>query len=145
MIERVAHQGLEYAVVIRASYAPTDRIEFCTPPEYSQQLAYMSRPKGRVIRAHIHNEVRRSVMRTCETLFIRKGKVRADFYDEQGAYFQSVDLGAGDVILFVQGGHGFTMLEDAEIVEVKQGPYAGDNDKSFLETHAPEERDSHDA
>ena len=133
MIERVEHDGATYAVVIRKSHAPKDCVEFCTPPDYSQQLAYMHRVKGDEIKAHRHNEVTRSVTRTCETLFIRKGRIRTDIYDDNDAFVASVELTDGDVILLVCGGHGFVMLEDSEIVEVKQGPYAGDKDKSFLE------------
>ncbi len=36
------------------------------------------------------------------------------------------------------GGHGFEMLEDAEIIEVQQGPYCGDKDKTRFE---PVEKD----
>ena len=52
-----------------------------------------------------------------------------DFYDDDKAYLKSEILHAGDVILLAFGGHGFLMLEDSEIIEVKQGPYAGEADK----------------
>lgn len=55
--------------------------------------------------------------------------MRVDFYDEYEDYLESRDLKAGDIILLVSGGHGFQVLEDVEMVEVKQGPYAGENDK----------------
>jgi hypothetical protein len=55
-----------------------------------------------------------------------------DFYSEAGAYLESRELGAGDVILLIRGGHGFEVLEEIEMVEVKQGPYIGDADKTRI-------------
>jgi mannose-6-phosphate isomerase-like protein (cupin superfamily) len=72
---------------------------------------------------------RYDVQYSSETLFIRKGKVRIDFYTEQKEYLSSEILTSGDVVLLSRGGHGFEMLEESEIIEVKQGPYESDNDK----------------
>ena len=66
-------------------------------------------------------------------LFIKRGKVRVDFYDEDRNYLKSVILDEGDVILLAHGGHVFEMIEETEIIEVKQGPYAGDMDKVRFE------------
>lgn len=89
----------------------------------------MHHPTGKVIDAHVHNMVHRNVVLTQEVLFIKKGILRVDFYDEYEDYLESKDLYAGDIILLVSGGHGFQVLEEVEMIEVKQGPYAGDNDK----------------
>jgi mannose-6-phosphate isomerase-like protein (cupin superfamily) len=67
---------------------------------------------------------------TKEVLFIRSGRLRIDFYDDRQNYLESRTLSAGDIVLLARGGHGFEMLEDCEIIEVKQGPYAGDKDKT---------------
>lgn len=116
------------AVIIRNDYS-CEGVEFITPNEYSQQVAYMHHPKGKIIDAHIHNLVHRNVVLTQEVLFIKKGKLRVDFYDDYEDYLESCILCAGDVILLVSGGHGFKVLEDVEMIEVKQGPYSGDMDK----------------
>lgn len=129
-------EGIEYikkkdrllAVVIRSGYT-CEGIDFITPNEYSQQVAYMHHPTGKVIDAHVHNLVHRNVVLTQEVLFIKKGKLRVDFYDDYEDYLESTILEAGDVILLVSGGHGFTVLEEVEMIEVKQGPYSGDADK----------------
>ena len=89
----------------------------------------MHHPTGKVIDAHLHNLVHRNVVMTQEVLFIKKGKLRVDFYDNYEDYLESIILDAGDVILLVSGGHGFTVLEEVEMIEVKQGPYSGDKDK----------------
>jgi hypothetical protein len=74
---------------------------------------------------------------TKEVLFIKSGKVRVDFYDDDQRYLESRILEMGDVLLLAFGGHGFEMLETSEIIEVKQGPYAGDQDKTRFEAKLP--------
>lgn len=108
-------------------------IRFFTPQNFSQQLGYMNRPTGYVIPPHVHCPVLREVQYTKEVLFIKSGCLRVDFYDDDKNYIESRILKAGDVILLAYGGHGFEMLEPSEIIEVKQGPYAGDQDKTRFE------------
>jgi hypothetical protein len=132
MIEYISHDGCVLATLLRSTFNEPG-IKFFTPDEYSQQLAYMNRPKGYVIQPHIHNSVPRQVQFTKEFLFIKSGKVRVDLYDDEQTYLESRILHAGDVILLAFGGHGFEMLEASEIIEVKQGPYAGDADKTRFE------------
>lgn len=108
-------------------------VHFCTPGSYSQQLAYMHHPKGKLIDPHIHNMVNREVYYTQETLFIKSGKLRVDFFTDNREYLESYILNAGDVIMLASGGHGFEVLEELEMFEVKQGPYAGDKDKTRFE------------
>ncbi len=129
MIERIVFEDTELALIIRASYRK-DGIEFFTPGTYSQQIGYMNRPAGYVIPPHVHNPVVREVQYTKEVLFIRSGRMRVDFYTQEQVYLESVVLCGGDVILLAMGGHGFEMLEPTEMIEVKQGPYAGDHDKT---------------
>ena len=116
------------AIIVRSSFSQPG-INFFTPNDYSQQLAYMSHPTGKEIQPHVHKKVQREVHYTQETLFIRKGKLQVDFYSDDQQYLESRVLEAGDVILLIKGGHGFKVLEDLEMFEVKQGPYAGDEDK----------------
>ncbi len=128
MVEVVKHSGLELAIIIRAGYRK-EGIEFFTPGDYSQQLGYMNRKKGYTIAPHRHNLVERKVTLTQEVLYIKSGKVRVDFYTDDQEYLESRVLLQGDVVLLAAGGHGFEMLEDAEMIEVKQGPYVGEEDK----------------
>ncbi len=105
-------------------------IHFFTPDDLSQQLAYMRHPAGKVIEPHVHNPVSRNVQFTQEVLFIKRGRLRVDFYDDSRTYLESRILEANDVILLATGGHGFEVLEEIEMIEVKQGPYCGDQDKT---------------
>lgn len=136
MIDRITHNNQELALIIRASFHKNG-IEFFTPGAYSQQIGYMNRPQGYKIPPHVHNPVRREVHYTKEVLFIRSGRVRVDFYTEQKEYLESTFLATGDVILLAYGGHGFEMIEPTEMIEVKQGPYAGDQDKTRFEASLP--------
>ncbi len=127
--EEVKHNGKLFAIIIRASFQK-DGIHFFTENHLSQQVAYMKHPKGKVIEPHIHNLVVREVLYTHEVLFIRSGRLKVDFYDDDKVYLDSRVLCAGDTILLSGGGHGFSVLDNVEMIEVKQGPYAGENDKT---------------
>jgi len=129
VVEEVIHNSKVFAIIIRSDFNSTG-IQFFTPNEYSQQLAYMNRAEGYAIHPHLHNPVHREVHVTQEVLYIKSGMVRVDFYDNLKIYIESRILNKGDVILLAYGGHGFHMLEASEIIEIKQGPYVGDNDKS---------------
>ena len=129
MIESISYGDITLAVILRSNYH-ADGISFFTPEEFSQQLGYMNRPQGYVIAPHVHNPVVREVQFTKEVLLIKTGKVRVDFYSDDQSYLESRILGQGDVVLLAYGGHGFEMLEASEIIEIKQGPYAGDTDKT---------------
>lgn len=132
MVENIVHDNKLYSIIIRTQFQK-DGIEFFTPDDFSQQLAYMKRGEGYNIPPHVHNVMSREVQLTQETLFIKSGKVRVDFYDDHQCYLESRVLNPGDVILLAHGGHGFEMLEESEIIEVKQGPYAGKQDKTRFE------------
>lgn len=127
-IEEVKKKDKVIAMIIRNDYQ-CEGVDFITPNDYSQQVAYMHHPTGKVIDAHVHNLVPRNVVMTQEVLFIKKGILRVDFYDDYEDYLESRDLHAGDIILLVSGGHGFHVVEEVEMIEVKQGPYSGEKDK----------------
>ncbi len=132
MIEEIRDGDTVMALIMRRDYK-AEGIKFLTPDSYSQQLGYMNRPEGYVIKPHLHNLALREVHYTNEVLIIKSGKVRVDFYGIDQEYRESRVLHSGDIILLIVGGHGFEMLEASEIVEVKQGPYVGEHDKIRFE------------
>lgn len=129
MTEEIKHHGQLFALIVRSSFHKPG-ITFFTSGEWSQQLAYMNHPQGKIIEPHVHNPVKREVHYTQEVLLIKRGKLRVDFYEENQDYIESRILEEGDIILLMTGGHGFEVLEEIEMIEVKQGPYAGDQDKT---------------
>ena len=132
IIEHIKLNDRILGVIIRASFRK-EGIAFFTPDDFSQQLGYMNRPEGYVIPPHTHNVVERKVELTQEVLLIKSGKVRVDFYDDDQVYLESRILEQGDVVLLAHGGHGFKMLEQSEMIEVKQGPFCGEMDKVRFE------------
>lgn len=137
-MKKITYNDKLLAIIIPSDYQK-EGVEFFTPNDFSQQLAFMSHKKGKVIDAHTHNVVPRQVSYTKEVLIIRKGKLRVDFYDDERNYIESYIIKQGDVILLAFGGHGFEVLEDCDFIEVKQGPYLGDKDKVRFEGVAKEE------
>ena len=138
MVETITAGGQTLAIIVRASIN-TPGISFFTPSDFSQQLAYMQHPAGKGIVAHVHKDVHRALTKTLEVLFIRKGRLRVDLYDDERRYLESRVVGAGDVLMLVSGGHGFETLEPVEMFEVKQGPFAGVEDKERIAS-VPRER-----
>lgn len=132
MIEKVVHDGIEYAIIIRANHF-ADGIEFYTPDDYSQQMAFMGHEKGHVIIPHFHNRVERTVHYTQEVLVIRQGVLRVDFYNDGKIRVETTVLYKDDIIMLCNGGHGFEVIEDVKMVEIKQGPYLNENDKVRFE------------
>ena len=129
MIEKIQLGGNLLALIVRRNFDKPG-IHFFTEDDLSQQLAYMRHPTGTVIEPHVHNPVTREVHFTQEVLIIKRGRLRVDFYDHGKVYLESRNLEVGDVILLATGGHGFEVLEEVEMIEVKQGPYAGEADKT---------------
>lgn len=131
MIERIKHNSQLLCIIIRNDFKKPG-VSFLTPNDFSQQLGYMNHPVGKKILPHVHNLIQREISFTQEVLFIKKGSVRVDLYDEHQKYLKSRILKTGDVILLAKGGHGFEILEETEMIEVKQGPYIGDQDKTHF-------------
>ena len=129
LMEEVRHKGILLSIILRAGYA-ADRITFFGRPEFSQQLGFLPHRKGAIITAHFHKEVHRDIKLTQEVLFVKNGKLTVNFYTAGKDYICSRELRTGDLIFLCAGGHGFKMLEDTVLIEVKQGPYSGrDSDK----------------
>lgn len=131
--EEIMYDGKLIAIILRSSYS-NNKTTFFSDSGFSQQLGYIAYKKDGVIKAHFHKEVHRKIILTQEVLFIRKGKMIINFYTNEKQYIVSRELSEGDIIFLCSGAHGFKMLEDTEMVEVKQGPYSGhESDKECFE------------
>ena len=120
--------GTIMAVVIPHDFK-SEGINFITKNEDFQQIAVMSHKKGHNIVPHFHNFIPREITNTCETLIIRQGVLNVKLYENKVEKY-SFELYSGDIILLLSGGHGFTVIEDIDMVEIKQGPYLGEADKT---------------
>jgi hypothetical protein len=116
------------ATVVRASADPPG-VTFITETDASFQLGLMNRPRGEHIVAHHHREQIRTITDTQEVLVVRRGHLRAHFFDHSLSYVASVDLHQGDVALLQSGGHCFDVIEGVSLLELKQGPFLPTEDK----------------
>ena len=128
---KITKGGDIFAIVLRHEYSNPGP-NFFTPGEFSQQLGLLVHPKGKIIERHRHKLVKREIFRTQEVLVLVEGKIQVELFDDEGEKLRTVILKPGDAILLAQGGHKVKVLEGAKIIEVKQGPYAGFDDKEFF-------------
>ena len=127
-VERITADGALLACIVRAE-ARTGETTFLTPPDYNFQVGLVVYPEGGQIAPHEHRPATRSVEGTFEVLLVREGRCEVDIYDRARRCVATRELRAGDLLLVVVGGHGFRMLEDTTLLEIKQGPYAGEGEK----------------
>lgn len=131
-LEYIYHEGELYSIILRDNFK-SNSINFFTPDSFSQQLGYLPHKKGNIITPHKHKIQKREILYTQEALFLKKGKVKVNFYKHEENHVGSEVLNGGDTVLLCGGGHGFEILEDTIMIEVKQGPYTGTDDKDRFE------------
>ena len=82
--------------------------------------------KGKELLSHNHNIVERTTNRTQEVIFIKNGKLLVELFDEEDNKFDNFEANAGDILIMLNGGHGYKVLEDnTQVIEIKNGPYSG--------------------
>jgi hypothetical protein len=126
--ERITHDGRELAYIIRATF-PVDATTFLTPPEFKQQVGYVVYRAGGEVERHVHSPLERRLVGTSEVLLVKSGRCLVDIYSGDRELVATRELHPGDLMLMVDGGHGFRMLEDTVLLEIKQGPYTGIEEK----------------
>jgi hypothetical protein len=130
MIETIIFKKKIYAIVIKSNFHKKG-INFFTKRNHSLQLGYINYKKNHEIKSHYHPKSKKIIYDTNEVLLIKKGKIRIDFFEKQDKkkYLKSKILEKNDIILIINGGHGFKVIEEVSIVEIKQGPYQLKDDK----------------
>ena len=123
MIERIIHKKKLLALIVRGKYRNKKGITFFTPRESIQQFGYMKHRKSYIIKPHLHKKRLTKIFYTTEVILLLKGMLRVDFYSQFKKYLFSKILKEKDIIMLVHGGHGFKILKDVEMLEIKQGPY----------------------
>jgi len=130
-VERIGDAGAVLAYVLRGDQQPA-ATTFVTPASETQQVGYVVYPAGGTIARHRHRPLERHIVGTSEVLVVRRGRCEVDLFDGDGRLAATRELGAGDVLVLTGGGHGFRMLEDTVLLEVKQGPYTGLSEKEYF-------------
>tara|TARA_Y100001970_G_scaffold294299_1_gene450057 strand:+ start:12541 stop:12945 length:405 start_codon:yes stop_codon:yes gene_type:complete len=121
-IKKIVKNGVFYAIIVKSDYTPK-KTEFVTDNEHLQQLGFIVYKAGSIIKPHMHKVLKRTIDKTTETLFVKQGKVEYKIYDNDKSPVATGVLNKGDIIALINGGHGFKIIEDAIMIEVKQGPY----------------------
>jgi hypothetical protein len=134
MIEKIYNQKKLYALIVRSSYKKKKGVSFFTDNKATQQFGYMNHKKDYVILPHRHNKRKSEILLTTEVIIILDGILRVDFYNEKEKYLFSKKIYANDIIMLSHGGHGFKVLKDVKMIEVKQGPYQKIKDKIKFKT-----------
>ena len=124
MIERIEYDNILFALVVRSDFDEKG-VNFVTPKENPLQLGVLQHEKGTIIKPHIHKNVKKTIEQVQEVLYIVYGKIQTEFFNKEGTRLGDVILNQGDTILLIEGGHGFNILDNSKILEVKQGPYSG--------------------
>ena len=130
MIEKVLYKKKLFALIVRGKYRKKKGINFFTPKKSTQQFGYMKHKKGHIIVPHQHNKRLTRILKTIEVLLLLRGILRVDFYDNRKKYLFSKIVKEKDIIMLADGGHGFKVLKNVEMIEVKQGPYTLAEDKT---------------
>ena len=126
-IEKFEHQGALYGFIVRREASRPNEVQFLTPTDFPLQLGLIERPGGYAFRPHIHRDMRYDVNTTQEVLYVERGRMRVTFYTTEWEVIARTEMAAGDILFSVMGGHGFDVMEDVRLIEVKQGPYPGDH------------------
>ena len=133
MIEKIFHKKKLLALIVRGTYRKKKGITFFTPNESTQQFGYMKHKKKYIIKPHLHKKRITKILHTTEVILLLKGILRVDFYNDAKNYLFSKLLKQNDIIMLVHGGHGFKILKEVEMLEIKQGPYSLIKDKIKFE------------
>lgn len=131
-MQKISDKDKVIAIIFKKEDIKEEGTNFCTPDDFSLQLGMLAHKSGKIIKPHKHKLVKREIFQTQEVLFLMDGKIKVDLYNESNQIVNSVVLTSGDFILLASGGHGIEILEDSNIIEVKQGPYIGLGDKEFI-------------
>lgn len=128
MVEEIVSEGRPLAYIVRSLHLPQETT-FVTPPDLNLQVGFIVYPTGREIPRHAHRPIERRIAGTNEVLVVRQGRCEIDVYDLERRFVATRELRENDVIIIVAGGHSFRMLADSVLLEVKQGPYPGVEEK----------------
>jgi uncharacterized protein YjlB len=122
-LQKIEHQGELLAIVRRADEWP-DGLSFCTPDELFIQAGTWQYDAGKELAAHRHKFHQRSVTKTQEVAYVKRGRLRVKVYSDDGELIAEPVLASGDFIVLAAGGHGYEILEDGtQVLEVKNGPF----------------------
>jgi hypothetical protein len=129
MIENIKYKKKLLAMIVRKSFKKKKGVTFFTPDNLNLQCGYMNHKKNYLIKPHQHLLRKNKIFYTSEVLYIIKGKLRVDFYQNKKNYLFSRIINTNEILILISGSHGFKTLSNLEMLEIKQGPFNEKSDK----------------
>lgn len=125
------HHGDKVLAIVYKNGDWVDGLNFFTQNSFFIQASSWQYPKGKKLASHLHKIYDRAANRTHELVYVKQGRMKVLLYDEEKNLKEEFVLSEGDTAVFVNGGHGYEILEDnTQILEVKNGPFIDvDKDK----------------
>lgn len=127
-MERISHKNI--LIAIRVKKLKNGATPITDPDEPLQVLSH-KRYAGKITPAHFHLPKKRVTQTLQECLIMMKGRIRVDLFGNHKEKIKSLYLSAGDIVIFMGGGHAVHILENSEFIEVKNGPFI--EDKVFID------------
>ena len=134
-LNQIESNGVILAQIVRKEETLKPGLNFFSQSDEKIQIAIWNHEKNKVLDAHIHNPIPRQTIGTQEIIFVVSGRLHFDIYDDAGMLIFEGDLYQGDILICIQGGHGYKILDSGtQILEIKNGPYFGvELDKSLIQ------------
>jgi len=123
-IKKITHKGKLYAVYFDVLEA-NDGLSFISDDEDFIQVGIWNYSPKKILPAHYHNEYPREATRTCESVFVVRGKIKCNIYTKSGRFIDTFDLNENEMVMQLYGVHEYEILDKAIVVETKNGPYFG--------------------
>lgn len=123
--EAIDFGGVRYAEIIWSD-TTVDHTTFISPPESSFQFGLLAHPAGYTETPHYHKAARRVIEDLQQMFVVQRGIVAVQLFADSGELLREVALHPGDAIVLIHGAHAIRVIEDAQCLSVKQGPFLGD-------------------
>tara|TARA_E500000081_G_C5814269_1_gene210580 strand:- start:93 stop:518 length:426 start_codon:yes stop_codon:yes gene_type:complete len=123
-VENITYNNQLYASYFNLENI-SDGLEFLTQDDSFIQVGTWNYKKGKILDAHFHNEFERKAYRTQEVVYVLKGAIECSIYTTKGKFIYSKTINENTLIIQYQGVHEYEILEDSQIIEIKNGPYFG--------------------
>ena len=129
MIKKIYHKKKLLAIIINEKKFFQPGVNFITPNFLPLQLGFINHNSNTFINPHTHNYYLRKIKKTTEILLIKKGILRVDFYNKNNNYLFSKIINKNHILILIDGTHGFKIIKNCLIIEIKQGPFSPSLDK----------------
>ena len=132
IIEKIYSEDLHVASIVRPELSEKG-LTFLTEDENFIQVGVWNYEKDKRLETHYHNSFPRESTKTNETVYVVKGTIKCNLYKESGEKISSHKIEQGEMIVQFNGAHEYFIIEDAVVIETKNGPYFGhDKDRTRI-------------